>query len=120
MTGGVQTAARAIAAGRVLIGAALLASPDLAAQWAGADARRPGGRLVTRALGARDAALGAGTLLSGGDPARLRVWLAVSGAVDAADFAVTLAGPQTPGRGPVLVIAATAAVTCLAAAAGAE
>jgi hypothetical protein len=120
MTGGVQTAARAIAAGRVLIGAALLASPDLAAQWAGDDARTPGGRLVTRALGARDAALGAGTLLSSTDPERLRVWLAVSGAVDAADFAATLAGPRTPGRKPVLAIAAAAAVTCVTAAVTAE
>src|SRR4051794_41804080 len=100
MTGGVQTAARAIAAGRVVIGAALLASPDLAAPWAGADARRPGGRLVTRALGARDAALGAGPLLSGDDPAKLRGWLAGAGAGGGARFAATPPGPETPRRQP--------------------
>jgi hypothetical protein len=117
MQGGAQTAALALAAGRVVVGASLLAAPGLAAQWAGEDARSPGGQLISRALGARDAALGVGTLAAARDPAQLRRWLLLSSACDAADFAATLAGPRSPGRTAVIALAAAATVTGLAAAA---
>jgi hypothetical protein len=117
MGGQAQIAARTLAAGRVVAGAALLATPDLAAQWAGDDARSPGARLITRGLGARDAALGLGTLAAAGDPAQLRRWLLASTVCDAADFAATLAGPRAPARTLVLALAAAATVTGLAAAA---
>lgn len=107
-----HTAARVLAAGRVLIGATLLAAPDrAAAPWVGADARTSGTRVVVRALGARDAALGAGTLAAAGDRTQLRRWLVASAACDAADFAATLAGPRSPARSLVLVLAAAATVT---------
>lgn len=118
MGGHAQRAALAVAAGRVAVGASLCAAPDLAALWAGEDARRPGGRLVVRALGARDAALGLGTLVSAGDASQLRRWLLASSASDAADFAATLAGPRSPARTLVLALAATATAVGLAAAAG--
>jgi hypothetical protein len=106
-----HTAARALAAGRVLIGATLLAAPDLAAApWVGDDARTTGARVVVRALGARDAALGAGTLAAAGDRSQLRRWLLASAACDAADFLATLRGPRSPARSVVLILAATAAV----------
>jgi hypothetical protein len=117
MTRALQTVVRTIAAGRVVVGGALLASPQLAEAWAGKDVRRPGGQLLTRALGARDAALGAGTLASAGDPAQLRRWLVMSGVVDAADFAATLAGPRAPARTAILATAVAASAACLAAAA---
>ena len=117
MGGKAKIAALAVAAGRVVAGAALLATPDVAAQWAGDDARSPGGRLMTRSLGARDAALGIGTLAAAGDPDHFRRWLLLSSAVDAADFAATLAGPRSPGRTAVIALAAAATVTGLAAAA---
>jgi hypothetical protein len=116
MGGQAQIAARAIAAGRVVIGAAPCVAPDLTAHWAGADARTPGAQLITRALGARDAALGVGTLAAAGDPVQLRRWLLVSSACDAADFAATLAGPRSPARPFVLASAAMATVAGLLAA----
>src|SRR5436305_14883941 len=118
MAGHAQTAARMIAAGRVLVGAVLFAAPDLVATgWIGDDARSDGARVVVRALGARDAALGAGTLAAGGDVVQLRRWLLASSASDAADFVATLAGPRTPARAAVLGLAATAAVAGVIAAA---
>ena len=119
MAGHAQTAARMIAAGRVLIGAVMFAAPDLVAtSWIGEDARTDGTRVVVRALGARDAALGAGTLAAAaGDAAQLRRWLLASSAADAADFVATLAGPRTPARTAVLGLAAGAAVAGVIAAA---
>ncbi len=111
MTGQAHTAARMLAAGRVLIGATLLAAPDFAAgPWVGDHARTSGARVVVRALGARDAALGAGTLAAVGDRTQLRRWLIASTACDAADFVATLAGPRSPARSWVLILAAAATV----------
>ncbi|MBV9801822.1 MAG: hypothetical protein JO130_01465 [Solirubrobacterales bacterium] len=117
MAANAHQAARIMAAGRVLIGATMLAAPDLvAAPWVGEDARTPGARVIVRALGARDAVLGAGTLAAG-DRAEVRRWLIASSASDAADFVATLAGPRSPARAAVLAVAAAATVTGLAAAA---
>jgi hypothetical protein len=50
-------------AGRIALGAMLVARPEMATSgWVGRDGERPGGQVLARALGARDAALGAGTL----------------------------------------------------------
>ena len=118
MAGQAHTAARVLAAGRVLIGATMLAAPDVAAApWVGEDARTSGARVVVRALGARDAALGAGTLAAAGDRTQLRRWLVASTACDAADFLATLKGPRSPARSVVLVVAAAATVVGIAAAA---
>jgi hypothetical protein len=117
MGGQAQSAARAIAAGRVVVGTSLCVAPRLAAQWAGDEARASGVGVIVRALGARDAALGIGTLLSSHDPGQLRRWLVASSACDAADFAATLAGPRSPARTFVLATAAAATVAGLAAAA---
>ena len=54
-----------VAAGRVVIGAALLAAPGaMARQWMGSVAETDGGALAIRAFGGRDLALGAATLLA--------------------------------------------------------
>jgi hypothetical protein len=112
----VQAAGGALATGRIAIGAALCVAPSIAVQWAGEDARTPGVRMITRALGARDAALGIGALASARQPSQLRRWLILGGACDAADFAATLAGPPSSARSLVLALAAGAAVTSVAAA----
>ena len=59
-----QSLARGIAAGRLGFGVALLAAPErLTGPWLGRrDARRAGTVVAVRGLGARDLALGAGTL----------------------------------------------------------
>ena len=109
-------------AGRVGIGAALCASPQLAALWVGADGRRSGARVLTRALGARDAALGLGTFAAAGDPGGLRLWLLASSLSDAVDLAATLTRPPSARRSVVLAMAAsaTAASLLLVVAAGEE
>jgi hypothetical protein len=117
MTRQAHAIARALGAGRAVVGAGLLVAPSLAAQWVGDDARGKGARVITRALAARDAALGLGTLASAHDPAQLRRWLVASSACDAADFAATLAGPRSPARSLVLTLAGAAAVAGLGTAA---
>jgi hypothetical protein len=118
MAGHAQTVARVLAAGRVLIGLSLCVAPDLvAAPWVGDDARTAGARVLARSMGARDAALGMGTLVAAGDRGQLRRWLLASSACDAADFVATLAGPRSPARTVVVAFAAAGTVAGVAAAA---
>jgi hypothetical protein len=95
--------ARTVAALRLAFGAGLVLAPArLAEPWVGSDGTRPGTTVITRALGARDAALGAGALAA--DEAGLPLWLAAAVAADTADLLSTLAGgPAVPARGRVLV-----------------
>ena len=91
------------------------------APWVGRAA--PGGpvRLLGRALGARDLALGLGTLLALRHDAPVRGWVEAGGLADAGDTVVTLASfRRLPRRGrwPVLA-AATAGVVAARVAAGA-
>ena len=77
-------------AGRVVLGAGLIARPQMAtSMWVGRDGERPGGQVLARALGARDAALGAGTLaaLSRGHPVLL--WVLGGLVCDATDLLAT-------------------------------
>jgi hypothetical protein len=85
-----KTLARAIAIGRLGFGALLVAAPELLARrWVGADGGRTGTQVMAMGLGARDLALGGGTLatLSGGGA---RPWLVASAAADAGDLFATL------------------------------
>ena len=108
-----QNTARVLAAGRVVVGVGLVASPGLAGSWIGEAAQTAGGRVAIRALGARDAALGVGTLAAAANPRQLRPWLIVSSLCDAVDFAATLSGPDSPARSAVLALAAGAAAAGL-------
>jgi hypothetical protein len=86
-----------ISLGRLLFGVAFIAEPNLMERaWIGKQARLPGARLLTRAVGARDLALGVGGLqaLTRNDGSA-RPWLAVAGVCDAVDFGAT----WTAGRG---------------------
>lgn len=115
-----RAAARALAAGRVLIGVSVCLAPRLAARWVGDVAATPGARVVIRGLGVRDAALGLGTLAALDEPAQLRRWLVLSSGCDAADLVATLAGPAAPARPAVIALAAGAAVVGLGLAAAAR
>jgi hypothetical protein len=101
------------ARGRMAFGAAFLAAPGLAARgWVGDDATRPGTRVISRAMGARDLALGLGTVIAIDRGAPVRGWLEASALSDAADFLATLAGGRAlppAGRAAVLVLAAGSA-----------
>ena len=87
-----RDAARALALGRMAIGAACVLAPRSAgALWIGPDARRPGTTVFARALGARDLLLGAMVLHTIDRPEVAPRWLAATAACDAADFAAAAA-----------------------------
>jgi hypothetical protein len=110
-----RSIARLSAAGRVAIGAALLAVPrSVTRGWIGDVGGTAGGKLLGRSLGARDLTLGLGVLaaLDRGD-ARAKDWIRASAVADTADAVATaLAYRHLPKRSRfgVLVLAGGAAV----------
>jgi hypothetical protein len=103
-----RDAARAIAAGRVLVGAAFLVAPALAGRgWIGDDADRPGVQAIFRALGVRDLILGLLTLHVVDRPGIGPRTVATCAAADAVDFGATLAAreslPPTAAAGAIAV-----------------
>jgi hypothetical protein len=87
-----RDAARAIAAGRIVVGAGLMCAPALAGRgWIGDDAGRPGAQVFCRALGERDLILGALTLHVADRPGIGPRTVATCAVADAVDFAATLA-----------------------------
>jgi hypothetical protein len=103
--------ARAVAAGRVVLGLTALAWPSVPARpWVGAAADDLAARVFGRALGARDIALGLGALAALQRPAAERgsacAWVAAGALSDALDVAASLASwRELPRRGRWLVIA---------------
>jgi hypothetical protein len=118
--------AQAVAAGRVALGLAALAWPQLPGRpWVGAAADGVAARVFGRALGARDLALGLGALnamrrpsLAAG-PAQARVWVAAGALSDALDVAATVAAWRELPRAGRLLVVASAGGAALAGAAGA-
>jgi hypothetical protein len=93
-SGTLRLLARGLAAGRVALGIALVAAPDVATRrWLGeASADDPGRQIAVRGLGARDVALGVGTLVAlrgDGDLRRAAHWLEAGVVADLADAAST-------------------------------
>jgi hypothetical protein len=86
-----------ISLGRLAFGVAFIAEPKLMERaWIGKQARLPGAQLLTRAVGARDLALGLGGLQAlARDDGSVRPWLAAAAVCDAVDFGAT----WTAGRG---------------------
>jgi hypothetical protein len=111
------TIARVLGIGRVAIGAGLLAAPRLTGgAWLGEPAQHPGGQLAVASLGARDMALGAGTLWAlGGRRRAAGPWLLAGAGGDLADLAGVLRHRE--GLTPVSAIG-TALLAGGAAAAG--
>jgi hypothetical protein len=114
-----RTIASLIAAGRVVIGAGLLASPPLVTRgWIGdSESTKPGARVMGAGLGGRDIALGLGVLAAlrgGGDGAK--PWLLGSAIADIGDLFATL---RSADELPTSGVAITGLVAGTAAAAGA-
>jgi hypothetical protein len=110
-----RTIAQLIAAGRVAIGAGLLAAPPVVTRgWLGSsESERPGARVMAAGLGGRDLALGAGVLaaLNQGRGAA-KPWLLGSAIADLGDLFATLrSSDELPTSGVVLtgLVAGTAA-----------
>jgi hypothetical protein len=84
------------ARGRIAVGAAFLLAPGLAGRtWVGADAARSSAKLLARAFGARDLAIGLGVVIAIDRGAPVRGWLEASALSDAADAMATLLGADT-------------------------
>jgi hypothetical protein len=86
------------ARGRIAVGTGLVLLPGLAGRmWIGDDATRSAVKVFTRALGARDLAIGLGVVLALDRGAPVRGWLEAGVLADAVDFAGTLlAGGAIP------------------------
>src|SRR5215216_1222051 len=100
----------------MVFGAALVLLPGIAARtWIGEDSKRPAVKVLARALGVRDAALGLGIAVALDRGAPVRGWLEAAAASDGVDLAATLiAGDAIPDRGRKLigVLAAGSMVLC--------
>src|SRR3954466_2929065 len=98
-----------LSAGRIAIGAAMIARPPLATSgWVGRVADRPGGHVLARALGARDAALGAVTLAAGGAGPPVRPLVLAGLICDGTDLLATHAARHDLPRGAAPLIYALA------------
>ncbi|HUY29813.1 MAG TPA: hypothetical protein VMV02_02315 [Acidimicrobiales bacterium] len=105
-----RQAAGTLAAARVALGAVAFVAPTVPARpWVGSEeAARPGARLLARALGARDLALGLGALLAMRHEASLRGWVEAGGLADAGDTVATLVAFRSlPRRSRWAVLAST-------------
>jgi hypothetical protein len=95
-----------LAAGRLAIGAALVAKPQsqVGAGWVGEDAQRPTAAVLLRAVGARDMALALGTLAAQRSGGALRPWLLTATLADATDLVATFAaGAAVPKQAKALI-----------------
>ncbi len=115
---------RGLAAGRVAVGAGLIAVPAfVGGRWVGPDASSPGTQVLGRALGVRDLVLGLGTLEADRRGESLRTWLAAGVIADSVDLVATAAaGESIPaqGRWATVAVAGAAAITGLVLLQGAE
>lgn len=103
--------ARVLAAGRIAIGAMLLAAPRLSlGMWIGRSAASPSVGPVGRALGAREVLLGAMALHTLDRPQVAARWLRMLAACDAVDLGATIAARRAlPGYGRALIVALASA-----------
>jgi hypothetical protein len=110
MTG--RVAARSLSIGRIVFGVGLLVMPErMTGAWVGSrQSKKPGTRLLTRALAARDLGLGAATLAvaSGGSTRALRALLLAGLLADGTDLTVTLLERDDVPAVAVPIIAAAA------------
>lgn len=119
-----RCAAVTVAAGRAALGVSALVRPSaLARPWVGPAVDEPGVRVLARALGARDLALGLGALAAAGTaPAGARrragAWFAAGALSDALDAAVTAAAWQRLPRRTRWLVAAAAGGAAAAGASG--
>jgi hypothetical protein len=109
--------ATALALNRCAFGGAYLVAPERAGRgWIDRDAERPPTQIMIRGLGARDLALGLGSLRALlADDGAPRPWFAAHALADAADLAATLAAREAlPQRNLLFASAMAAASTAIA------
>lgn len=109
--------AAALAWGRVALGATAVLLPSVPLRpWVGRDeAWRPRSRLLARALGGRDLALGVGVVMALRHDSPVRGWVEAGGVADAGDVLATmLAFPSLPKKGRLMVLAAAGGAVAVA------
>jgi hypothetical protein len=114
-----RTMLTALAAGRLAIGAALVAKPQspVGTGWVGEEAQRPVTTLLFRSVGARDMALALGTFAAQRSGSPLKPWLLGATLADSVDLVATFAaGKAIPkaGRAAIVLLAGGAIVQQLA------
>ena len=106
--------ALAHARGRMLVGAAFVLAPSLAGRlWIGGDAAQRSVKVLARAFGVRDLALGLGVVIALDRGAPVRGWIEGGILSDAVDVCATLlAGDSIPSdvRSGALALGASSAV----------
>src|SRR5437764_6065525 len=118
----VRQLATGLALNRCAFGVGYLLAPARTGRgWIGAVAAQPATGVFTRALGARDLALGLGALraLRSGDDGQARAWLAGHALSDGVDLVATLAAGRALPAGGRLFATGMAAWSTAAAVAGA-
>jgi hypothetical protein len=100
--------ALALAAGRLALGVTALVVPGVPLRpWVGDASKDRHSRLLARALGVRDLALGLGAILANRHDAPIRGWVEAGGMADAGDAAITAVYVRSlPPVGRWLVLAA--------------
>jgi hypothetical protein len=114
----VRALATALAVNRVLFGAGFVAAPERSARgWISIDAATGGGRLMTRATGARDVGLGLGALRALRSGRDARPWFAAHLVSDGTDFVATWAERrELPALSVAFALTMAGASTAVAAA----
>ncbi len=102
-----RNAARMLAGLRLLLGVVAFAAPTkLARGWVGAEAAEGNGKVLARAMGGRDLALGLGAILALAGSGPSRGWLEAGGLADAGDVTASLlAWRRLPPKGRWAVLA---------------
>jgi hypothetical protein len=109
-----RTIALGLAVGRAALGAGLLLAPErVNTPWVGTDGERPGARVLGRAVGARDIALGLGVAAALRQGASARPWLLAGLLADLADLGSTLAARGAMPRNGVIGVGALAGGSAL-------
>jgi hypothetical protein len=104
----------AIAVGRVAFGVTMLVAPRMVGRrWIGEAGDQPAVSAITRGLGARDAIIGAGTILAARDGAGLARWVQAAALADAADAIAIVAVRRHVRPAQVAAIVAIAAPAAL-------
>jgi hypothetical protein len=97
------------AAARIAIGVVATAYPEkIGRTWIGEAADSPPTKVILRGLGARDIALGAGTVEATTGSGDAAVWLGCSAMSDLCDLSATLIGRNSLPKNGVLITSALA------------
>jgi hypothetical protein len=116
--------AQGVAGARIVFGLAFMAAPGLTGRlWIGPDAQRPGVKLLTQAIGARDLTMGLGALVAMRRRKPARGWMEAISLTDALDFTCGLLAKDVlppANRATVLVLAGGSAAQAAYAASGVD